>query len=48
VPHIAVKREFGGKKRGAQLRNELLGRIGRLHSQWKAEYFYLQKSFRGQ
>src|SRR6476659_2823375 len=30
MPHIAVKREFGGKKRGAQLRNELLGRIGRL------------------
>ena len=30
MPHIAIKREFGGEKRGAELGNEFLGRIGRL------------------
>jgi hypothetical protein len=30
MPHIAIKREFGSEERGAELGNELLGRMGRL------------------
>jgi hypothetical protein len=30
MPHITIKREFGGEERGAELGNEFLDRIGRL------------------